>query len=106
MFLVGMEFKVMSLLIGNNASSYRGVGNPRVDQLIHVESDESMDDDGEDDDVFGEDQEVCDVMRGVAGRSSPPRAPSPLPHHHHPHHHQSQVSSGHPNDIPTQTVLD
>ncbi|XP_042240567.1 probable E3 ubiquitin-protein ligase DTX2 isoform X2 [Homarus americanus] len=70
--------------------------SPVVDKLIKVDSDESMDDD-----VFSEDQEVCDVMRGVADHSSPPRAPSPLTlshsHHQHqysrhsvPHHTQNQ----------------
>lgn len=57
-------------------------GSPVVDKLISVESDENMDED-----VFAEDQEVCDVMRGVTGPSPSPPAVSPLspgqPHHHH-----------------------
>lgn len=61
--------------------------SPVVDQLIRVDSDESMDDD-----VFGEDQEVCDVMRGAAENSCPTRASSPLtlsqPHHQHRPNHQ------------------
>ncbi|KAG0719506.1 putative E3 ubiquitin-protein ligase DTX2 [Chionoecetes opilio] len=55
--------------------------SPAVDKLISVESDENMDED-----VFAEDQEVCDVMRGVSGRSPPPHPVSPLTpvqaHHH------------------------
>lgn len=47
--------------------------SPAVDKLISVESDENMDED-----VFAEDQEVCEVMRGVAGPSPPLRASSPL----------------------------
>ena len=46
-----------------------------------------------DDDVFSEDEEVCDVMQGIAGNSSPPRAPSPPPRDHHQSHqylHQRQ----------------
>ncbi|KAK8743605.1 hypothetical protein OTU49_001157 [Cherax quadricarinatus] len=63
---------------------------PVVDKLVHVDSDECMEDD-----VFN-DQEVCNVMSGAASHSSPPRAPSPLPHHHShqmPHHEQNQSSS-------------
>ena len=63
--------------------------SPVVDKLISVESDENMDED-----VFGEDQEVCDVMRGVAGHSPSPHGVSPLNHaqsHHHRTTSRSQV---------------
>lgn len=57
------------------------MSSPVVDQLINVESDENMDED-----VFAEDQEVCDVMRGAAGHSPLPHDASPLnppqAHHH------------------------
>lgn len=53
-----------------------------IDKLISVESDENMDED-----VFAEDQEVCDVMRGVTGPSPPLGVSSPLtlgqPHYQH-----------------------
>lgn len=58
-----------------------------MDQLIKVDSDESMEDD-----VFGEDEEVREVMKGVAGRSSPPRAPSPLPHRQHSSSYRPRTS--------------
>lgn len=71
----------------NNSTHYSGsmetgyMSSPVVDQLISVESDENMDED-----VFAEDQEVCDVMRGAAGHSPSPHDVSPLTlaqsHHH------------------------
>lgn len=65
----------------HNFSYCRYLWGPVVDKLISVESDENMDED-----VFAEDQEVCDVMRGVAGHSPSPHAISPLSptqsHHH------------------------
>lgn len=36
-----------------------------------------------DEDVFAEDQEVCDVMRGMAGPSPPLGASPALTHYHH-----------------------
>ncbi|XP_064079837.1 protein deltex-like [Macrobrachium nipponense] len=53
-----------------------------VENLVRLDSDDEMADD-----VFSEDKEVCDVMRGIVGNSSSPRAPSPPPigkqHSHH-----------------------
>lgn len=58
-----------------------------IDKLISVESDENMDED-----VFAEDQEVCDVMRGVAGPSPPLRVSSPLTLGQSHYHHNSSTS--------------
>ncbi|XP_068238085.1 E3 ubiquitin-protein ligase DTX4 [Palaemon carinicauda] len=55
-----------------------------VENLVRFDSDDEMADD-----VFSEDKEVCDVMRGIAGNSSSPRAPSPPPNgkqHSHPYY--------------------
>lgn len=82
---------------------YSEEGNPVVDQLIKVDSDESMDDD-----VFDEDQEVCEVMRAVAGNSSPPRASSPLTLHHHSssyHSRSSQVCRNLASGVGCQYIL-
>ncbi|KAK7081353.1 hypothetical protein SK128_013907, partial [Halocaridina rubra] len=59
----------------HNIDESDAVGGPPVDQFFGLESDdESMDDD-----VFDVDEEVCKVMRGAVGNTSPVRSPSP-PH--------------------------
>lgn len=59
-----------------------------VQDLIQVDgAEENMDDD-----VFDEDKEVCEVMRGGAGQISPALLHSTSPIHSHHVHHQRQMS--------------
>ncbi|XP_069981789.1 protein deltex-like isoform X1 [Penaeus vannamei] len=66
-----------------------------VQDLIQVDgAEENMDDD-----VFDEDKEVCEVMRGGAGQISPALLHSTSPIHSHHVHHQRQMSHS---QVPSQ----
>lgn len=69
-----------------------------VQDLIQVDgAEENMDDD-----VFDEDKEVCEVMRGGAGQISPALLHSSSPIHSHHMHHQRQMSH---NQVSSPVVL-